>query len=325
MEQLPKILYLTKDDKGLKLRRRVPEELRTVVGKSEWVERCAALAWAEVKQRANLFAARTDAALKEARTALARRQAAPSPAEVAPGFKVRPSMHDVEQIALAYFYERDRDQRQRGEFRANPEDYRETMEEAGMALREAHLRASGKSLDPREDRSNYYHRDAIRLLIRYGYLAKRPVGDQRALTDPSIVGDPAFAELVRLLGRAEIELALRVYNARETDQEPAVTDPFFVAMVLPGANPNAAVTDHGHTIEELVGSFLAHKRRQVGSSRQSQFNVPMRALTEELGTSFRVKDVTRAHCQEIADLLVRVPSHTTQHYKGLRLLISTEN
>jgi integrase len=326
MEQLPKILYLTKDDKGLKLRRRVPANLRGIVGQSEWVERCSGIPWAEVKQRASLFAVRTDAKLKEARAQAARTQPAQSAVDGAPGFKVRPSVHNVEQIALAYFHERSRDQGD--QIGRHPEfdsdEYRDAMEEAGLALREAELSAAGMSLDPREDRSSYYHRDAVRLLTRYGYLAERGEGEAPALADPMVVTDPAFTELVKLIGKAEIELALRTYKARDTQQEPPVTDTFFSAMVLPGADPRPSAGQKGHSLEELVRSFLAHKSREVGSSRLSQFNVPMRALTEELGPSFRVAEVTRAHCQELADLFVRVPSHATQHYKGLRLRDAAE-
>jgi len=326
MEQLPKIPYLTKDDKGHKLRRRIPDELKKVVGKSEWVERCSGLPWSQIKQRAALFAVRTDAKLKEARAQLARSPKAPIATDGAPGFKIRPSMHDVEQIALAYFHERSRDQGDKRDRRLafDSDDHREAMAEAGLILREAELSAEGKSLDPREDRSRYYHRDAVDLLTRYGYLAERTKGGDRVLADETVVSDPAFAELVKLIGKAEIELALRAYKARETQQEPPVTDPFFSAMVLPGADPKPAAGQKGHSLEELVRSFLAHKSREVGSSRLSQFNVPMRALTEELGPSFRVAEVTRAHCQELADLFVRVPSHATQHYKGLRLRDAAE-
>lgn len=59
-----KIRYLVTDKAGRKLRRAVPKALQELAGRTAWVERVEGLRASEVRERANLFAARTDAEIR---------------------------------------------------------------------------------------------------------------------------------------------------------------------------------------------------------------------------------------------------------------------
>lgn len=328
MKPLAKLLYLTRDSKGLKLRRRVPDELRSSVGKSAWVERLGSMPMSTVKERAAMFAVRTDAALRAARTQLSKSRHSSHGADNAPGFIIRPTGHDVEQIALAYFLDGDRALRANGNYQvidAQDENYADDLEDAGVALRMAELTVVGKSVDPDEDRSSHFLGPALKLLARYGFVADFDDDKRKPIEiDPSIKGSDEFNRLVALLGRADIELARRVYESRVSRHEPGIADQFFLEMVRPGATPAPRHVKSVRTVRQLVNGFAEAKSAEVGRSRLAQFNIPVRSLLEELGADFDVRNISREHIQEIANLLIRVPSHATQHYRDLSLRDAAE-
>ena len=65
MTDMPKQQYLSRDDKGWKLRRRVPDKLQKLVGKTQWIERLARAEYGQACERAKTFGVRTDAEIKQ--------------------------------------------------------------------------------------------------------------------------------------------------------------------------------------------------------------------------------------------------------------------
>jgi len=61
---MSKVRFLTKDDRGRKLKRNVPAKLVELAGKTAWVERLGNLPYAEAKARSNTFAVWTDAGIR---------------------------------------------------------------------------------------------------------------------------------------------------------------------------------------------------------------------------------------------------------------------
>ncbi len=106
MTDMPRQQYLSKDNKGWKLRRRVPEKLRDVIGMTQWVERLAGVSHREACERAKTFGIRTDAEIKRYEGQLSRtRVSSPPPKQNAPGFTLELTDHEIDQIAIAYFHE----------------------------------------------------------------------------------------------------------------------------------------------------------------------------------------------------------------------------
>lgn len=104
---MPKHQYLSRDNKGWKLRRRVPADIQKLAGKKVWVERVSGVTHREACERANAFGVRTDAEMKRLRTLL--RGAVPNSTSLGePGCKFELSEHEISQIALAHFQDREK-------------------------------------------------------------------------------------------------------------------------------------------------------------------------------------------------------------------------
>ena len=105
---MPKQQYLSRDDKGWKLRRRVPHKLQKLVGKTQWIERLARAEYRQACERAKTFGVRTDAEIKQyegqLKNVLAGNSKTPS---FEPGFNFELTDNEIDQIAIAYFHEMD--------------------------------------------------------------------------------------------------------------------------------------------------------------------------------------------------------------------------
>ncbi|MFX4223500.1 MAG: site-specific integrase [Thalassobaculum sp.] len=314
MDDLGAIPYLTKDSAGRKLRRNVPRDLRTLAGKTAWIERVDALPASKIKERAHLFGVKTDAEINALRRRLAeeRQVTAKTPADTTVPQLTRT---DVEQIALRYFIEADEANRQNRSYLVDPDDpdYAELLDIAATDVELAREQAAG-----REVRSP---RTALELLVSHGLAPADFLNQSRRKfrVPDAIVKQVEFQRLCRLIERAQLELANRRVAALETGRVPAVEDTFFQSVNVAYNSPSLSASRSGKTLRDLVEAFLKRKRVEVGSSRLSQFNVPTRALLEKLGSETPVERLKREDCKDLVALFVRTPAYVGQHFKGLTL------
>ncbi len=76
----------------------------------------------------------------------------------------------------------------------------------------------------------------------------------------------------------------------------------------------------GITVSELIEKYEADPRRARNSPKTAMdYALIFRAMREGLGEKKQVRDVTRNHCEAIADLLWRLPRHATKRYPTLTL------
>lgn len=94
---MPRPRYLTKDNKGYKMKRPVPKAFRALVGRTQWVERLSGIPYSEMCARC--FGVETDAELKRHRNTQTR------PPKVVRGTnepRFTLSMTELGQLKLAY-------------------------------------------------------------------------------------------------------------------------------------------------------------------------------------------------------------------------------
>lgn len=100
MTDMPKPPYLTKDNKGYKLRRPVPKAFRSQIGKTQWVERLSGMPYSEMCVRARCFGVETDAELKKHKN---EKNRSPAPVRHADPPRFTLSVTELTQLKLAYF------------------------------------------------------------------------------------------------------------------------------------------------------------------------------------------------------------------------------
>ena len=100
MTDMPRPRYLTKDNKGYKLKRPVPKAFITQVGKTQWVERLSGMPYPEMCERARCFGVETDAELMRHRNTQTR---PPEEVRVTNEPRFTLSMTELGQLKLAYF------------------------------------------------------------------------------------------------------------------------------------------------------------------------------------------------------------------------------
>ncbi|MEQ8394960.1 site-specific integrase [Thalassobaculum sp.] len=315
MDELAKIRYLTRDGSGKKLRRTVPKPLQALAGLSSWVERVEGLPAAKVKERAHLFAVKTDAKVNTLRRKLAEQDRVSATASDSSTFP-QLTRSDVEQVALDYFTEADEANRQNRSYLVDPDDpdYAELLDIAAADAELAREQAAGH-----EVRS---FRTALELLVSHGLASADLLNQSRRKfrVPEAIAKQVEFQRLCRLVERAQLELANRRVAALETGRVPAVQDGFFQSARAVSITPALSAPRSGKTLQDLVQAFMERKQTEVSPSRLSQFNVPKRALLETLGPETPVESVTRAHCKELVALFVRTPAYAGgQHFEGLSL------
>lgn len=264
------------------------------------------------RERANLFAARTDAEIR----ALERKAAAdPQPKADGDGpAPFRLSRVEAQHIAIRFFREQDDRNMGNGDYLADPRSpgYDDILIEAGLDYQAAYQDASG------EQRTS--EGTARRVLVEQGYLPRSLIETRRSRVPEEILKDREFQFLCRLIERAQIELSKRRLDALQNGAIPPIGDTFFAAPLATAPGPFKVLpAGPRKTVADLVSSFEDWKRTKVGQSRMSQFQIAGRALREHLGDGFLLSEITRQHCKEIVDLFVRVPPYVAQHFKGLTL------
>lgn len=333
---MPKHQYLSRDDKGWKLRRRVPDRLQKVAGVTQWVERLSGVTFKQACERANLFGVKTDAEIKRLTAMLERgsRNAGKRDADE-PRFKFDLTDHEVDQIAIAYFSELEAGIQREGGYRhgVTDENRSDVLFDLSLDYDEADALAVGD-----EGRASRYseqiavsafHRTALEQLIKYHFVDRQEVeetvpgeGRQKGqmvarlrLTD-DMSRSPQFQRLANKLAQANAEIARRRLQANSENRHPSLENPLFAPALRPDAdiNPRKQVR-----IGELIDKYLAKRKQEVGPSRYQQLMIATRAVEEEFGRGVAVAKVTREQCQSIADLFVNIPAYAARHYKGRTL------
>jgi len=327
---MPKIKYLTEDTSGKKLRRNVPASLRELAGKSAWVERVSGTT-TDIREGANLFAVETDGEIKRLRNLLANSQdkEAASSTEQS-GFRIRLSKVDAKRLAVNYFYGIEED-RALSRFYSVAKGWSDLDKASAIADAAADygdaLRATdGLSNTDEPDPDHEAVQISIDLLIEAqfvteGVFEQREVGRRRKKTvwvaPPELMDNENFCLLIGHVQDAQVELSNRWLEFLQTGAKPEN-----LASGFPGASvsPVSGTVQQFHTVGDLTEAFEAAKTKEgVSYSRQSQFKIVTRSLREKLGKDFRLEDVTRQHCEELAEFYPRIPSHATQHYPKMTL------
>ncbi len=360
---MPKVKYLTEDKSGKKLRRKVPQELCELAGKTAWVERVSC-SGKELRQLANLFAVKTDDEINALRNRIASTQtnASADPA-IAAGFKVNLTKTDAKRLAFLYFQRREEKQllsRGYSSGIGDPERIADAAADYANALRAA----AGEEPPSREDLLDFealqgveglqnvealrayesWHREppvsahaeriALGLLLDANFLEdytieRSQAGGRRGrkqLVVPAWLRDHKnFQTLCRLIEEAEVELARRHLEYLQTGVAPAVKNELFLSPPSGNFPSKHQSVKNAYSLEDLASAFEKLKTDEgVSSSRQSQYRIVLRSLREELGADLSLHDVTRHHCEDLLQLYLRIPSHATQHYPDMTLTASAE-
>lgn len=336
MQDMPKQQYLSRDDKGWKLRRRVPDRLREIAGVTQWVERLSGFTHSQACERANLFGVKTDMEIGRLTAMLASKTLGMEkrrPDE--PGVKLDLTDHEIDQIAIAYFSELDGSIQREGGYRygVTDENRRGILEDLGKDYDEADACAVGDATRASRysDRAVTFafHQTALEQLVKYGFLNRSDVeeavnGEGRQSGQISIrlrlpdelASTPQFQRLSIKLAQANAEIARRRLYANSENRHPNLHNPLFERAFRSDVkvNPRKPVQ-----IEELLDGYLAKRKQEIGPSRYQQLMIATRALSEEIGRNFAVANVTREQCQSIAELFVTIPAYAARHYPGRTL------
>ncbi|MAN60793.1 MAG: hypothetical protein CMI60_02490, partial [Parvibaculum sp.] len=173
MEDMPKVKYLTQDKSGQKLRRKVPQELCELAGKTAWVERVSG-SGRELRELANLFAVKTDAEIKTLRNRIASKQTngTVSPAAET-SFKTPFTKIDAKRMALLYFQKQE-EQRLLSRGYSSGRGDEETIADAAEDYSGALRAAAGE--DPHA--LSHSEQIALRLLMEASFLDEGAVERQ---------------------------------------------------------------------------------------------------------------------------------------------------
>ncbi|MEP1443937.1 MAG: site-specific integrase [Hyphomicrobiales bacterium] len=338
---MPKQQYLSKDNKGWKLRRRVPKALQTLAGKENWIERLAGVDYKTACEKAKVFGVTTDIEIKRLEGQLKNTPAIVTACDDdEPGFKFSLTAHELDQIAIAYFHDLEQ-QIQKGDgYRkgVTDENRHEILVELAEDFEEADAFATGNETklcrNPDQDISTVFHLVALKQLIKYHFLDQNDfqhtykrkgrdgVREQIGLkVTTDLRSNPSFQRLADRLAEANAEIARRRIEAVSENRHPTLQNPLFT----PALKPNAAIKPQRSVrVGELVKKYLQHKEPSITKSRFDQLKTATRALEEDVGKSIPLSEITRAQCQSIADLFVVIPPYAKRHYKRMSLRKASE-
>ena len=360
---MPKVKYLTEDKSGKKLRRKVPQELCELAGKTAWVERVSG-SGKELRELANLFAVKTDEKIRTLRKRIASTQtnASADPA-IATGFKINLTKTDAKRLAYLYFQRREEKQLLSRGYSSGIGDA-ERIADAAADYANALRAAAGEEPPSREDLLDFealqgveglqnvealrayesWHREppisahaeriSLGLLLDANFvdahaIERSPAGGRRGrkqLVAPAWLRDHQnFQTLCRLIEEAEVELARRHLEYLQTGVAPEIKNELILSAPPERFSGKPVSAENSYRLGDLASAFEALKSDEgVSTSRQSQYQIVLRSLREELGTDMALQDVTRKHCEDLVQLYLRIPSHATQHYPDLTLRASAE-
>lgn len=323
MSDMSKPQYLIQDNKGWKLRRAVPKELRELAGKASFVERVGRVSQKDAYEKARLFGVETDIEFKKLRSQLASATVSGEKPKFEPRFKFTLDPKIAAEIASAYFLERE-EQYNRTRAISSEHSREDALLDAQKDLASAEATMDGQTTEINEMPYTATHAQALKQLVKYGHLPETKTykskklsrSTRRLMMPDEITSTSEFEYLCNLLERAEVELASRRLERLEIGGTPSVKDKFFEPMLMSGADPHPYFNQgKGHTLQELIDAFIAEKKQQIGASRLSDFSIPIRFLVEHFGGDCFIEQIDRAKCDEFVELLPRIPPHVTQHYK----------
>lgn len=331
MNDMSKPTYLVEDNKGYKLRRNIPARLQSFAeldpsrkdlgSHKTIVERLNGMTWAEMCKAARAFGSQTDIQFDKWERQLSRLEVADRPNGDEPWFKFALSETEAEQIALAYFLEREKKFRANG-YLIDRKDlaYEAFLSDAQRDLADVVRVHQGAPVQDDASPRMQTERTAAKLLLKYEYILESEIGDGKRIAIPDeLRDDRVFQLLCRKIEEADIEIATRCVEALEKASPPSVHNQFFSAMVLPDANPQPYKRQN-KTLSELTDAYLTAKQDEgLTKSRLDQFRIPIRFLHEEFGQSRSLLDVTLDECDELVSMLHAVPANYTKTYPGLTI------
>ena len=333
---MPKQQYLSKDNKGWKLRRRVPGKLQELVGKTQWVERLSGADYREACERAKIFGVKTDAEIRKYEGQLKKAPSAATEKEYdAPEFIFELTDHEINQITFAYFHDMDKAVQKQGGYRGGVTDSNRDEILIDLVLEYEHADAlhvgdqSRLQQYPEQDIKSAYHLTALQQLIKYNFLERADFEEtviskrrkqakevKRLRVSGELRQNVFFQRLADRLAEAKAEMARRHYEAVADQRYPSLQN----ASFAPALDPNANINPHKEVrVNQLVDSYLEKRRQEVGKSRYDQLLTACRALNEEIGKRVPISNITREQCQSIADLFVTIPPYASRHYQNMSL------
>ncbi len=325
---MPKVPYLQKTKGRWVLRRRIPREIRELCEKTEFKEGCGLVSYKEAAEKARVFGVKTDAEIRKHRKTLANNKIQKDQSGNEPRFAFTLNDHEIEQVALAYFHEKDTETYKTDGYLLdeNVANFADLLNDARLDLNDATVALKGGQLYPNEASHSSTNAKAAKQLVKYGYLDVRQIYKETNFKNKKILSIPvqikkhsSFQRLCRLLERADAELTTRRLMALEKGVQPTINDIFFEPMVRSGAAPEPTRQERSKTVKQLTEEFLTSKFHEVGSSRRFQFNIPIRVLQEQLGDNRIISEIQRDECEKIAELLPTIPAYLTQRFPKLSI------
>ena len=323
MTDMPKPPYLTKDNKGYKLRRPVPKAFRSQIGKTQWVERLSGMPYSEMCVRARCFGVETDAELKKHKN---EKNRSPAPVRHADAPRFTLSVTELTQLKLAYFRQLELHVETTGGYGAglsslNEAEYQNLKEDAQrdhLAAMETFATAQDDFPDGLADSpyEGQLGRQAIKkaaqkLLLDHNFIHPDDLTDSGQLSDV-VKSSDGFEALCSKMADVVVEYTRRRVEAFERMGMPDLQRPE-LAQALNFAQP--LHTQPEKTVGDLIDVYLDKKRDLVTKSRFNQYQLAARALTEEVGRDTRLNNISREQCEQIAALFVRTPQYVTRHYE----------
>lgn len=341
MSDMPKQQYLSKDDKGWKLRRRVPLALQKLAGKKTWIERLSGIDYKTACEKAKVFGVSTDAEIKQLERQLEKTLPVietPSAIEAERSFILTDD--ELDQIAIAYFHDLEQSIQRGDGYRkgVTQVNRHEILVELAEDFEEADALATGDEnkarRHPEQDIATAFHLVALKQLIKHHFLdaqafqhiyqAKGRQGTRKRTglkVTSELRQSQSFQRLADRLSEASAEITRRRLEAVSENRHPTLQNPLYA----PALDPNAVLSPKRKVrVGELVDTYLEHKKQSVGPSRFDQLQTATRALAEEVGRSVPLEKITRSQCQSIADLFVVIPPYAKQHYEGMSLRKASE-
>ncbi len=203
------------------------------------------------------------------------------------------SRQRLEQAVRLHLHERERE----GEARERQEDDERYFEEWLGILQSSNDEEWGGSI----------HSRALDIAAKFR-LAVKP-GDQLWLT------------FILLVHRAELEHARRSLDRARSRYSSSVHDGFFGDIFASAPPPNQLSTK-GTTVGELIARFESDPLRAgLTDSAGKKYLIPFAVLREVAGEDFLIKEITRAHCAEMIEIVAALPPNYSknQTFKGKTL------
>lgn len=334
VSDVAKTPYLHQTPKGWKLRRRVPSHLIEVVGKKEWIKRLGGKSRKEAEKQARVFAVFTDQEIEGAEQRLnSEHLSATSVSEGnEPGFTDFLTSEMLNNLVDGYFREREDKIDLEGGYR---------LALTGMELDDAiDAYANSSAYDNARaygDRDRQWEEvegqfEAINLKQAMQYLIKaevisisqvrnlliqqglNPGSNSLPVVPLALRQNAMFQRLARKLAEVDAEISRRLHEALSENRLRTLENPEFESAL------ETQAADRGvHLLRRCTELYLENQKSKVSIKRFDQLKIPMRVLVEELGENFDMAKVTEEHFDAIVELLPRIPSYVSRHYKGLRL------